>query len=79
MNLRAPVLVASFAIRLTPKIRSRHVFRYKYGCWKSVGERPQERSQEKLQETLPEKLHGEKEDRTEDVLAYAIVLLCRVE
>jgi len=49
MNLRAPFRVASFAIRMTSKIRSGNDFRYKYGWWKSVGERPQEILQEKLQ------------------------------
>jgi len=34
MNLRAPFRVASFEIRVTSKIRSRHDFRYKYGCLK---------------------------------------------
>jgi len=32
VNLRAPFRVASFEIRVTSKIRSRHNFRYKYGC-----------------------------------------------
>jgi len=31
MNLRATLCVASFAIRVTSKIRSRHDFQYKFG------------------------------------------------
>jgi len=62
MNLRAPSRVASFAIRLTAKIRSRHDFRYKYGCLEisrgdTTGDATGEATRRRKEETRKKKLY----------------------
>jgi len=57
MNLRAPLRVASFAIRTTSKIRSRHDFRLKYGCLGiSRGDAKKKSFRERERETYKEKI-----------------------
>jgi len=79
MNLRAPFSRRVICDKtMTPMIRSRHDFRFKYGCWESVKRDTEGEHERDTGDATEEVTRGKKEDRSEDVLEYAIEI-CSVQ